>query len=90
MESAMKPSLRYLIVRSSLFLLAAWVYAAPRPDLPKERLAPEYNWFEKWIKGKPGWLDWKEILKTLSADDAPERAGPGSEEKTDEILSGQN
>jgi hypothetical protein len=28
----------------------------------------EFAWFEKWIKGKEGWLDWKEILKTLEEE----------------------
>ena len=25
----------------------------------------EFNWFEKWIRGKEGWIDWKEMIETL-------------------------
>jgi hypothetical protein len=38
---------------------------------------------KKWIKGKPGWFEWREILKTLPAE-------ANSEEKTDDILSREN
>ena len=29
------------------------------------KMQAEFNWFEKWIRGKEGWIDWKEIIKTL-------------------------
>ncbi len=29
------------------------------------KMVAEFNWFEKWIKGKPGWFEWKELLATL-------------------------
>jgi len=29
------------------------------------KMVSEFNWFEKWIKGKPGWFDWKSLLATL-------------------------
>ncbi len=38
----------------------------PRYQLVK--MEAEFAWFEKWIKGKEGWLDWKEILKTLEEE----------------------
>lgn len=28
-------------------------------------MVAEFKWFEKWIKGKPAWFDWKELLGTL-------------------------
>jgi dipeptidyl aminopeptidase/acylaminoacyl peptidase len=37
--------------------------ANPRYQLVK--MEAEFSWFEKWIKGKEGWLDWKKLLKTL-------------------------
>ena len=47
----------------------------PRYQLVK--MVAEFNWFEKWIKGKKEWFDWKTLLDTLPADsDAkPETAG---------------
>jgi len=36
---------------------------SPRYQLVK--MEAEFAWFEKWIRGKPTWLNWREILKTL-------------------------
>jgi len=48
----------------------------PRYQLVK--MVAEFNWFEKWIKGRKDWFDWKTLLDTLPADaDAkPEGATP--------------
>jgi len=37
----------------------------PRYQLVK--MVSEFNWFEKWIKGKEGWFEWRELLKTLDS-----------------------
>jgi len=37
------------------------------------KMEAEFAWFEKWIKGKEGWLDWKELLKTLEEKGASEK-----------------
>lgn len=29
------------------------------------KMVAEFHWFEKWIKGKPGWFEWKPLLDTL-------------------------
>jgi len=29
----------------------------------------EFNWFEKWIRGKEGWIDWKKMIKTLKKEE---------------------
>ena len=29
------------------------------------KMEAELSWFEKWIKGKEEWLDWKSLLKTI-------------------------
>ena len=36
---------------------------APRNQLVKSHA--EFQWFEKWIRGKPGWFTWHDLLKTL-------------------------
>lgn len=36
---------------------------APRNQLVKAHV--EFEWFEKWIRGKPGWFTWRDLLKTL-------------------------
>lgn len=38
----------------------------PRYQLVK--MVSEFNWFEKWIKGKKDWFDWKTLLDTLPVD----------------------
>jgi len=38
----------------------------PRYQLVK--MVSEFNWFEKWIKGRPEWFDWKALLDTLPLD----------------------
>jgi len=35
------------------------------PRYQMVKMVSEFNWFEKWIKGKPGWFEWKELLATL-------------------------
>jgi dipeptidyl aminopeptidase/acylaminoacyl peptidase len=44
------------------------------PRYQMVKMVAEFNWFEKWIKGKEKWLDWQEILDTV----------PGSAAKTEE------
>ncbi len=36
---------------------------APRNQLVKAHA--EFQWFEKWIRGNPGWFTWRDLLKTL-------------------------
>ncbi|MGH9860624.1 MAG: S9 family peptidase [Candidatus Acidiferrales bacterium] len=35
------------------------------PRYQMVKMVAEFNWFEKWIKGKPGWFEWKQLLATL-------------------------
>jgi len=32
------------------------------------KMQSEFNWFEKWIRGKEGWIDWKEMIETLEKE----------------------
>jgi len=36
------------------------------------KMFAEFNWFEKWIRGKPGWFEWKSLLSMLP-DSQPEK-----------------
>ena len=29
------------------------------------KMQAEFNWFEKWIRGKEGWIDWKKMIEAL-------------------------
>ncbi len=32
------------------------------------KMVSEFNWFERWIKGKETWIDWKALLQTLEEE----------------------
>jgi dipeptidyl aminopeptidase/acylaminoacyl peptidase len=32
------------------------------------KMQAEFNWFEKWIKGKETWINWKEMIETLETE----------------------
>jgi dipeptidyl aminopeptidase/acylaminoacyl peptidase len=38
------------------------------PRYQMVKMVSEFSWFEKWIKGKKDWFDWKALLDTLPAD----------------------
>ena len=46
----------------------------PRNQLVKA--ITEFNWFEKYIRGKQGWFEWKELLQTLK-EEKPEKTEAG-------------
>lgn len=29
------------------------------------QMQAEFNWFDKWIRGKEEWIDWKNMIETL-------------------------
>ena len=29
------------------------------------KMQAEFNWFERWIRGREGWIDWKKMIETL-------------------------
>lgn len=37
------------------------------PRYQMVKMFSEFHWFEKWIKGQPGWFEWKDLLATLPA-----------------------
>jgi dipeptidyl aminopeptidase/acylaminoacyl peptidase len=46
------------------------------PRYQMVKMVAEFNWFEKWLKGKPGWFEWKSLLATL------EEPAKGEEKKS--------
>jgi hypothetical protein len=37
------------------------------------KMVSEFNWFEKWILGRPGWFEWKDLLQTLKDEKSEEK-----------------
>jgi dipeptidyl aminopeptidase/acylaminoacyl peptidase len=33
------------------------------------KMQAEFNWFEKWIRGKKEWIDWKKMIETLKKEE---------------------
>jgi len=33
------------------------------------KMQAEFNWFEKWIRGKEAWIDWKKMIETLEKEE---------------------
>jgi dipeptidyl aminopeptidase/acylaminoacyl peptidase len=58
-------ALKKLGVPTELFVYPGDTHGitAPRNQLVKSHV--EFQWFEKWIRGKPGWFAWRDLLKTL-------------------------
>jgi dipeptidyl aminopeptidase/acylaminoacyl peptidase len=42
------------------------------PRYQMVKMVSEFQWFEKWIKGKPDWFHWKSLLATLEEPKAAE------------------
>ena len=49
------------------------------PRYQMVKMVSEFHWFEKWIKGQPGWFDWKSLLATL---EEPKKEEEKKTEKT--------
>jgi dipeptidyl aminopeptidase/acylaminoacyl peptidase len=32
------------------------------------KMQAEFNWFERWIRGKKGWINWKSLIETLEKE----------------------
>jgi dipeptidyl aminopeptidase/acylaminoacyl peptidase len=52
------------------------------PDMRNQmvKMVSEFGWFEKWIKGKEGWFDWKTLNDTLK-DDSKKSEKPEEEKE---------
>ncbi len=83
-------ALKKLGVPTEFIVYPRMPHGLTEPRYQMVKMAAEYAWFEKWIKGKPQWLEWKEILDTLPKDAVTPKSEPAAAEKTDEILPREN
>jgi dipeptidyl aminopeptidase/acylaminoacyl peptidase len=58
-------ALKKLGVPTEFIVYPRMGHGITEPRYQMVKMTAEYNWFEKWIKGKPGWFDWKDILNTV-------------------------
>ncbi len=73
-------ALKKLNVPTELFVYPGATHGIPDPRNQMVKMVAEFNWFEKWIKGKDGWFQWKDLLATLK-DEAEEEKKPDAEKK---------
>ncbi len=64
-------ALKKLGVPTEFFVYPGTTHGIPDPRNRLLKAVAEFRWFEKWIRGKPGWFHWRELLKTL--DDTEEK-----------------
>lgn len=63
-------ALKKLGVPTELITYPGMPHGLINPRYQLVKMVAEFGWFEKWIKGKKEWLDWKVILDTLNEEDA--------------------
>ena len=58
-------ALRKLGVPTELFVYPGTTHGITEPRNQLVKMVSEFKWFERWVRGKPGWFEWKELLATV-------------------------
>lgn len=58
-------ALKKLGVPTEFFVYPGNTHGIPDPRNQVVKMTAEFNWFEKWIKGKEGWFSWKELVDSV-------------------------
>lgn len=66
-------ALKKLGVPTEFMVYPGNTHGIPDPRNQLVKAVAEFNWFEKWIRGKQGWFEWKDLLKTLKDEKADEK-----------------
>ena len=66
-------ALKKLGVPTEFFVYPGATHGITEPRNQMVKMVSEFNWFEKWIRGKQGWFEWKEMLQTLKDEKADEK-----------------
>jgi dipeptidyl aminopeptidase/acylaminoacyl peptidase len=64
-------ALKKLGVPTELIVYPGTTHGIPEPRNQLVKAVSEFNWMEKWIRGKNGWLDWNELNKTVRLSSRP-------------------
>ena len=62
-------ALKKIGVPTEFFVYPGASHGIPDPHNQYLKSYVEMQWMEHWIRGKKGWFEWKDLLKTL--DDPP-------------------
>jgi dipeptidyl aminopeptidase/acylaminoacyl peptidase len=58
-------ALKKLGVPTEFFVYPGNTHGIPDPRNQLVKAVVEFNWMEKWIRGKDGWFEWRTLLDTL-------------------------
>ena len=61
-------ALRQLGVPTEFFVYPGSTHGIPDARNQMVKMASEFYWMEKWIRGKENWFEWKELLATLKEE----------------------
>lgn len=64
-------ALKKLGVATEFFVYPGTTHGIPDARNQVVKMTAEFNWMEKYIKGKSGWFDWKDLLNTIKDDKKP-------------------
>ncbi|MBL8179276.1 MAG: S9 family peptidase, partial [Bryobacterales bacterium] len=56
-------ALKKLGVPTEFIVYPRMGHGLTEPRFQMVKMVAEYKWFEKWIKGKEGWLNWQELVE---------------------------
>jgi dipeptidyl aminopeptidase/acylaminoacyl peptidase len=66
-------ALRKLGVPTELFVYPGTTHGITEPRNQLVKMVSEFKWFERWVRGKPGWFEWKELLATVKDEKEDEK-----------------
>ncbi len=61
-------ALKSLGIPTEFFVYPGATHGIPDPRNQMVKMVSEFNWMEKWIRGKQGWFEWNDLLSTLKDD----------------------
>ena len=65
-------ALKKLGVPTEFFVYPGSTHGIPDARNQMVKMVAEFNWFEKYLRGKQGWFEWKELLNTLEDEKSKE------------------
>jgi dipeptidyl aminopeptidase/acylaminoacyl peptidase len=71
-------ALKKLGVPTELIVYPGMPHGLTNPRYQMVKMASEFAWFEKWIRGKQQWLDWAALLETLKEEETKAAEKPDS------------
>jgi dipeptidyl aminopeptidase/acylaminoacyl peptidase len=66
-------ALKKLGVPTEFMVYPGTTHGIPDARNQMVKMVSEFNWFEKWILGRPGWFEWKDLLQTLKDEKSEEK-----------------